>query len=223
MAPLSNNHQMKPFKFTPTRTPQQLTPEILKVCASLPGGQPPRFIPKVTEHRGAQADSLALARSHVEKHGGVVALGWKITTWNKVLAHCAPVAVVQQGDDYVSVIETDESTQLFVPDATLPQDLDVPSRISPFSTNEAVKRYIDASNKEEAIRKRHAGTTAADTDVAVKGELHRNELAKQAAMLAIILATRDKESPCVCGSSKPFRKCHKPDIEALLNALKARR
>lgn len=211
----------------PTKTPDRITPAILKGCNQLVPDSSPVFIERKPAIGAIINKCVYNVKNHLLNAPGEMVLGWEVTVWDGVLLDCIGHAVLRHEDKLTCITPSNYGDQrlLFLPDSSLTFDFnDKMARMS--STQVAisqipeVKRLIEIESRERSIKTKYPVSSA---PMAVMGldahELQQIAKEKQSLFLKVILATSDNSTKCPCGSGKKFRKCHKAVTEHMLGRL----
>ena len=214
------------MKFTLTRTPKALTPDIVDACKRFVPDSQPCFVRRRPASDATVNKCIFNVRGYLLERPGSMVLGWDIAVWDHVLMECIGHAIVQSGNELfcVSPSRYGESSLLFLPDNSLQFDFDdqmarMPSKQIPLSNKPEVQRFIELEGQELAIKSKYPVTSG---QIAIRGAdaitLQRLMRERQQLTLKILLATTPPTAACVCGSKRPFSNCCRRKIETAVSS-----
>lgn len=215
---------MSPLVLALVRVPLVITPAIAMACERLSPGESPTFVQRAPAEGALINKCTFNARRYLEVYPGEMVLGWEICVWDNVMLDCIGHAVIRNGRGLTCVTPSkySEKKLLFLPDPKLTFDFDnpmarMPTKQMPISIRPEVRRLITVEEQERTIKFKFPVSSG---DIMISSEdafaLQRLAVEKQKLMLKVVLATNDHVTKCFCGSGKKFRKCHKAQIEHML-------
>ncbi|NWF47189.1 SEC-C domain-containing protein [Hydrogenophaga sp. D2P1] len=212
------------MNISPTKTPDRITPAIVKGCTQLVPSGIPIFVERAQEHDALINKCVFNVKNYLLSNPGEMVLGWEIAIWENVLLDCIGHAVVRVDGKLKCITPSKygDTKLLFLPDPSLTFDFSekmsrMPTTQVAISTRPEVKRLIEIESLERSIKVKYPVSTQ---EIIIGGqdayELQRLAKEKQWTILMVILATSDHTTKCLCGSGKKFRKCHRSAMESML-------
>ncbi len=206
-------------------TPDRISAHVTAFCRSIVANAAPIFVPVASDAAGVERDCFYIVQQRQMRDGGEIVFGWNIWTWPHVWLKAEHHSVWCTPDGrFVDLTPKPVEKIVFVPDPSHPYDYKlnrrVPNICKALKSDPAIQEVFQA---ERAIYDYEEENTKPGTlEVRVDPRVYQPlMIAKEAALAHVALRYIRPSQPCLCRSGAPFRDCHAPDFQCLLEALAA--
>jgi hypothetical protein len=139
-----------------TTTPTKVTPEIIELCQSIQGSQPPPYYVNVRPVSGAYNECINHVNDMVKANGGSVLIGWIIWEWAYTLveAELHAIWVTPTGEQIdISPKQDGEKRILFLPDPDrkFPEKAREPNRRRALRDHPKIQEFFTLSDQRQAM------------------------------------------------------------------------
>lgn len=194
-----------------TRTPPEITKQLIGLAAKVASGQGLLYVPVRPEPDAQVNECFHNVEAKVQRDGGAIVYGWQLWEWPSVLVEAEFHAVWRSLDgNYIDITpKTDgEDKVLFVPDErrtyrgvpidnvrlALRDDLLIQHFIK---ISERIVRVMNRGDRARQVG--YVSVTAGEIDPLLKFQSLTGEMLRRG------LRAHDD---CLCGSGKKYKRCH---------------
>lgn len=206
-----------------TRTPVEITEQIITLCKEIDKSQKPYRVPVKPESWAEPTECFINVKTKVEKDGGKIQFGWAIWEWPNVMIEAEFHAIwISPENTPIDITPKPVNMQkiLFLPDSERVYDYSadyyrVDNIRRPLSNNPLVSDFIKISEQIFEVEETHSPGRRLELEGPVCEhweELNQKKLSIQLQLMSQPQLQPEygkpgRNSPCPCGSGKKFKKC----------------